>query len=75
MKVRIPAVISASGKWCAGAYGDSNSPEYPPHWAEMMEVADSEQIGEDCSTYRKVWITVDLPIPEAAEVTGEVETP
>lgn len=67
MKVRIPAVISASGKWCAYGYP---SAEADPDWAMIEEIAGN---GELDTTYRRIWITVDLPIPETAEVAGEVE--
>jgi hypothetical protein len=36
----------------------------------IEEVADN---GDFDTTYRRIWITVDLPIPETIELTGEVE--
>ena len=67
MKVRIPAVISASGKWCAYGYP---SAETEPDWAMILEIADNGEVESD---YRRIWITVDLPIPETIELTGGVE--
>jgi hypothetical protein len=72
MKVRIPAVISPSGKWAAYGWGQHESPLSidNPDWAMVEEVADN---GEMESTYYRIWITVDLPIPKTIELTGEVE--
>lgn len=61
MKVRIPAVIAANGKWCAYGY----STEHGPDWSMIEETADN---GEMESNYRRIWITVDLPVPTVAEV-------
>ena len=71
MKVRIPAVISPSGKWAAYGWGQYESPPSTDHpdWTMIEEVATP---GDMDSAYRRVWITVDLPMPEVAEVTGEV---
>ena len=67
MKVRIPAVISASGKWCVYGYPSAQT---DPDWSMIEEVADN---GDFDTTYQRIWITVDLPIPETIELTGEVE--
>jgi hypothetical protein len=69
MKVRIPFVISASGKWAA--YGYPNA-QQEPDWAMVEEVADN---GEEWTSYQRGWITVDLPQPkEVVEVDGVAVT-
>jgi len=68
MKVRIPAVISAEGKWCAYGYPSAQD---DPDWSMIMEVADNG--GDIVGDYRRVWITVDLPEPQTAEVVGTVQ--
>lgn len=65
MKVRIPGVIAANGKWCVYGYPAA---ETDPDWPFLEETADN---GDAESTYRRVWITVDLPVPETAEIVGE----
>lgn len=68
MKVRIPAIISASGKWCV--YGFPGA-EIEPDWSMLEETADN---GEMDSQYQRLWITVDLPLPaQTIEVDAEVE--
>lgn len=67
LKVRIPAVISPDGRWCAQGFQTDGEPD----WGFMMECADGE--GDPLSNYQHIWITVELPIPEDAEVTGTVE--
>jgi hypothetical protein len=64
IKVRIPAVVSPDGKWCAYGYP---SAEVDPDWPMLEETADN---GEPCFEYKRVWITVDLPVPDVTEVTG-----
>ena len=66
MKVRIPAVVSASGKWAAYGYPSAQT---EPDWSMIEEVADN---GEMDATYSRIWITVDLPIPATVELVGEV---
>jgi hypothetical protein len=67
LKVRIPAVVSPDGKWAAYGYP---SAMIDPDWSMVEEVADN---GEASFNYKRVWITVELPIPEAEEITGTVE--
>lgn len=63
LKVRIPAMIGPDGRWCAYGYPEA---EKEPDWSMMAEVADK---GDDCSfEYHRVWITVELPVPEDSEV-------
>jgi hypothetical protein len=67
LRVRIPAVIAANGKWAAYGYPSAQD---APDWPMVEEVADN---GDFESTYRRLWITVDLPIPEdeaAVEAAG-----
>jgi hypothetical protein len=58
MKVKIPAVVAADGKWAAYGYPSAQT---DPDWSMIEEVADN---GDDYTSYRRLWITVDLPIPE-----------
>lgn len=58
MNVRIPAVVSADGKWAAYGYPGAMK---DPDWAMVEEVADN---GEEWTSYQRVWITVQLPLPE-----------
>lgn len=67
MRVRIPGVISANGKWCV--YGYPGTQENPD-WSMIEETADNDEMD---STYRRLWITVDLPVPEVVEIDGNVE--
>lgn len=62
IKVRIPAVISPDGKWCAYGYPGVMK---DPDWSMVEEVADN---GEPSYEYKRLWITVELPIPETAEI-------
>lgn len=67
LRVRIPYVISATGKWCA--YGYPGAQENPD-WAMVEDVADN---GEDfTANYQRGWIEVDLPQPpDAINVEGK----
>lgn len=68
MIVKIPFVISSSGKWCAYGYPGA---QLDPDWPMVEEVADN---GEMDSQYQRGWITVDLPQPkELVEVDGVAE--
>lgn len=70
MKVRIPAVIASNGKWAAYGYPAAQE---NPDWPMVEEVADN---GDFESTYKRVWITVYLPIPqEVVEVEASEVTP
>jgi len=62
LKVRIPAVISPDGKWCAYGYPGAMT---NPDWSMVEEVADN---GEASFEYKRVWITAELPIPETDEI-------
>lgn len=63
LKVRIPAVVSPNGKWAAYGYPSAQD---QPDWAMVEEVADN---GDMEATYQRLWITVELPLPqEAAEI-------
>ncbi len=64
IKVRIPAVVSPDGKWCAYGYPGAMK---DPDWAMVEEVADE---GEPCFEYKRIWITAELPIPETEFVTA-----
>ena len=68
MKVRIPAVIAPNGKWAAYGYPSAQD---EPDWSMIEEVADN---GDPQYDYQRIWITVEIPVPEALEVTGDVET-
>lgn len=70
IKVRIPAVVSPDGKWCAYGYP---SAQKDPDWSMVEEVADN---GDFESTYQRMWITAELPIPDdEVEITADsVET-
>jgi hypothetical protein len=66
IKVRIPAVVSPDGKWAAYGWPDAMT---SPDWAMVEEVADN---GDFESTYQRIWITVELPLPEKViEVAAE----
>lgn len=58
LKVRIPAVISSDGKWAAYGYSTAQK---DPDWSMVEEVADN---GDGVTSYQRVWITVELPMPE-----------
>ena len=70
IKVRIPAVVSADGKWCAYGYP---SAQVDPDWSMVEEVADN---GNDpCFGYQRLWITAELPVPDMVEIDAtSVET-
>lgn len=65
IKVRIPAVVSPDGKWCA--YGYPGAME-DPDWSMVEWVADN---GEPTYEYQRIWITAELPVPEAVEIEAE----
>lgn len=73
MRVRIPFVVSPTGKWAAYGYP---SAQKELDWSMVEEIADN---GEMESTYQRGWITVDLPVPKSVvEVQGDataVDTP
>jgi hypothetical protein len=62
LKVRIPAVVSSDGKWCAYGYPGAMK---DPDWSMVEEVADN---GEASFDYKRMWITVELPVPDVEEV-------
>lgn len=64
MKVRIPFVVNAAGKWAAYGYP---SAQKDPDWVMVEEVADN---GEFESDYQRGWIEVDLPVPATVSITG-----
>jgi hypothetical protein len=62
IKVRIPAVVSPDGKWCAYGYPGAMQ---DPDWSMVEEVADN---GEPCYEYKRLWITAELVLPEVTEI-------
>jgi hypothetical protein len=69
MRVRIPAVVGPTGKWCAYGYPGAQT---NADWNMVEEVADN---GDDpFYGYQRVWITVDLPdYADPVEVNGTAE--
>lgn len=68
IKARIPAIVSPDGRWCAYGYP---SAEKDPDWPMMEEVADN--CDDPCHSYQRVWLTVELPVPEPVEVAAKTE--
>ena len=62
IKVRIPAVVAPDGRWSAYGYPGAMK---EPDWSMVEEVADN---GEPCYEYQRMWITVELPLPEVLEI-------
>lgn len=67
--VKIPAVISMTGKWCAYGYPGA---EKDPDWAMVEEVADN---GEPTYDYKRVWITAELVMPEVEDLEAMAVEP
>ncbi|MEC7161167.1 MAG: hypothetical protein VXW57_05075, partial [Pseudomonadota bacterium] len=72
MKVRIPVVVGSNGRWAAagGTYCDKQGQD----WA-LIEESVIDPIGateEDLSAnLLRVWVEVELPMPEAVTVRGK----
>lgn len=64
MKVRIPFIINAAGKWCAYGYPEA---EGHPDWDMMLEVASPDELGDD---FQRGWIEVELPVPQELTASG-----
>ena len=62
IKVRVPAMVTADGKW---AINGSNSLDGDPDWPWLDEMCDHEK-PTICPT--RMFITVELPLPEIGEV-------
>jgi len=62
IKVRIPAVVSADGKWAAYGYPSAMK---DPDWSMVEEVADN---GEEWTSYKRLWITAELVLPEVEDI-------
>lgn len=66
VRVRIPALVSSEGEWCAQRWGEESD-------ATAVAMLHDFQFSDDAKL-RLVWITADVPKPEVAEVRGEVTT-
>lgn len=70
MRVRIPYVVSADGRWCAYGYPEA---QRDPDWSMMEEVADNG--ADDLPRYQRGWIDVDLQIPtDPPDIEGHAKT-
>lgn len=68
VKARIAAIVTADGKWAA--QGCHSSPDEDADWSWLNEMCDYEK---PTINPQRVWITVELPIPEVSEVVGKIE--
>jgi hypothetical protein len=68
IKVRVPGVVAPDGRWCLYGYPEA---EKRPDWGMIEEVADNDP-DHPCYEYRRVWVTVELPLPEPAQLTAEL---
>ena len=64
IKVRIPAVITPDGKWCAYGYDVA---QQDPDWSMCEEVACGEELSMQ---FKRMWITAELPLPEMEETVS-----
>ena len=62
IKVRIPAIVTADGKWAASGSLAGNG-EADWSWLDEMCDPDNPTVNP-----QRVWIEAELPIPETAEV-------
>lgn len=62
IKVRIPAIVTANGKWAASGSLAANA---EPDWAWLDEMCDMDN---PTVNPQRVWIEAELPLPETLEV-------
>ena len=70
VRARFPAFVAPDGSWNVYGWGGGKS---APSDKDIVSVA-IEGTSDAFSDHelRLVWVTVDLPLPEACEVKGEV---
>lgn len=68
--LRIPMIIDANGKWCANGYTKQEVDGYVIDWPMIDEMADWEN---PLVCPQRMWITVEVTLPELKEVVGKVE--
>lgn len=67
--VRVPAIVTADGKWAINGSRDLSKDD--PDWQWLDEMCDHEN-ATVCP--QRMWVTIELPVPEIKEVTaGAVE--
>lgn len=67
IKVRIPIIVTADGKWAVNG-GHSHS---EPDWSFIEEMCDYEN---PLVCPQRIFIIAELPVPEIGEVKAAVET-
>lgn len=64
MKIRIPMIVTADGKWAAHSSSDH---EGPPDWGWIDEMCDHDK---PTVNPRRYWVETAVEVPETGTVTG-----
>lgn len=68
ISARIAVLVTADGRWAAT--GSHQVPDKDVDWQWLDEMCDHENPTDHPT---RVWVTVEIPLPQTLELTGTVE--